>query len=155
MMQGQNGRLRQPNTNKPQQPHKHMTTEQNTLLEDAIKTATKLGKRHGENSAHWYIQDSWGGRVTRGEKEAASAFLKGLENGDFAITDGFNPPNLSGEYADDMTPQRLMDHCFRFEDDYAECSDFEDDICLSYEDAASEAFWSALQQSAESVLSGE
>lgn len=58
-----------------------MTLEQNTLLENAIKAAAKLGKRHGEGSAHWYIQDSWGGRVTRGEKEAASAFLKGFEEG--------------------------------------------------------------------------
>lgn len=129
------------------------TLEQTTLVEDAIKAAAELGKRHGESAADWIIQDSWGGRVTRGEKEAASAFLKGLENGDPAIMDGFNPPNLSGEYADDMTPQRLMDHCFRFEDDYAECADYEDDICLSYEDAASEAFWNTLQQSAESVIS--
>jgi len=132
-----------------------MTLEQTTLIEDAIKAAAKLGKRHGENAAGWIIQDSWGGRVTRGEKEAASAFLKGFEDGDPMVLDGFNPPNLSGEYADDMTPQRLMDHCFRFEDDYAECADYEDYICLSYEDAASEAFWSTLQQSAESVLSEE
>lgn len=134
------------------------TLEQNTLLEDAIKAAAELGKRHGESAAGWIIQDSWGGRVTRGEKEAASAFLKGFENGDPAIMDGFNPPNLSGEYAGDMTIEGLLAHSVDgYDSDAVDILEPEesDEICAAYEDSASEAFWNTLQQSAESVLSEE
>jgi hypothetical protein len=129
-----------------------MTTTTHNAIETSIRRAEKLGKRHGRNAAEWITQDAWGGRCTRGSVDNARAFLAGYDDGDPLVMDAYRAPDLSGEFADDMTEARLMDHCFDDEADYADAADAHDDICLAYTDAASEAFWDELQRSAAAVI---
>lgn len=129
-----------------------MTTDTHKAIETAIQRAESLGTEHGECSAEHLAQYLWGGRHTGDSKAAAREFLRMSEDGDPVLWDSYNAPNPSGEYADDMTPGRLMDHCFDTEDDFAECADAEDDICMAYTDAASSAFWGTLERSAAAVL---
>ena len=121
------------------------TATAQTAIDKAITAASDMGREAGSNAAHWIIQDSWGGRVTRGEKEAAQAFLDAFEDGD----DTPNPPNLSGEWADSETPNSLMESLFDEDElELEEVQDAQDDICTAWEDAASDAFYSTLQESA-------
>jgi len=115
----------------------------------AEKEAEKLGIEAGTNSAQWAIQDMWGGRVTRGEKEAARAFLDALNDGGELP----EPPNLSGEWADSETPASLMESLFG--DDWQDTPEFveaQDEMCRYWEDACTEAFLSELARSAEALL---
>jgi hypothetical protein len=116
----------------------------------AEKKAEKLGRKAGTNAAEWFAQDSWGGRVTRGEKEAAQAFLDAYEEGGELP----EPPNLSGEWADLETPASLMESLFG--EDWQDTSEYveaQDEICQAWEDSCSEAFYSSLVESAQSVFS--
>jgi hypothetical protein len=132
-----------------------MTTTQDHIIAAAIARAEKLGKKHGENAAEWVAQDAWGSRCTSGAYDNAAAFLRGIEDGDPAILDAYQAPNLSGAWADTMTPGRLLDHVFDTEADFAECADSEDAICLAYEDAANNGFWGRLEESAAAMLDHE
>jgi hypothetical protein len=130
-----------------------MTTSEEATFQEAIRRAEKIGKRHGENAAEYVAQYAWGGRHTGDSEAAAREFLRMAEDGDPALFDRFHEPHfLSGEWADSMTPGRLMDHCFATEDNFAECADSEDEICLAYEDAASNGFWGRLEECAALVL---
>ena len=120
-------------------------------IRQAEEQAASMGKRAGENAAHWVIQDTWGGRVTRGEREAASAFLAAFDDGDFASLP--TPPSLSGEWSGDETPASLMESCFG--EDWQDDEDFrdvQDDICSAWEIACEDAFWTTLCHSAQSIL---
>lgn len=118
-------------------------------IKAAEERAAEMGKRAGENAAEWVIQDTWGGRVTRGEREAASAFLRAFEDGDETP----QPPSLSGELAGDETPRSLMASCFgEGWEEVEEYVDAQDDICSAWEFAAQDAFFTTLCQSAESIL---
>jgi hypothetical protein len=121
-------------------------------IEQAEKKAARLGAVAGRNAAEWVIQDTWGGRVTRGEKEAAQAFLAALDEGDFASLPV--SPNLSGEWAGDETPSSLVSRLLG--DDWDECEEYldaQDSICAEWEIAAEDAFLSTLSASAQSLLS--
>jgi len=118
-------------------------------LHFAEKEAERLGAIAGSNAAQWAEQDLWGGRVTRGEKEAAQAFLDALNDGGELP----EPPNLSGEWADSETPASLMESLFG--DDWQDTPEFveaQDEMCQAWEDACTESFLSELARSAESVL---
>jgi hypothetical protein len=113
------------------------------------KEASRLGAIAGSNAAQWVAQDSWGGRVTRREAEAAQDFLCALEDGGELP----EPPNLSGEWADSETPASLMESLFG--DDWQDTPEFveaQDEMCQAWEDSASEAFFSELARSAGLVL---
>jgi hypothetical protein len=126
------------------------------LIDKAIAEAEKLGKAHGINAAEWAIQDSWGGRVSSPQDyQAAKAFLDGAEAGDPAIMDGFNPPNLSGEWADSMTEADLLKAAFDgFDSDIIDTLEPEDidEIANAYEQAASDSYWQELETSAANLL---
>lgn len=121
-------------------------------IRQAKDKAADLGERAGKNAAEWVAQDTWGGRVTRGEKESASEFLRALDDGDLDLI--ANPPNLSGEWADSETPASLM--CAVFGVSWEETPEFvdaQDEVCAAWEIAAQDAFFSSLSYSAQSVLS--
>jgi hypothetical protein len=116
----------------------------------AEKEASRLGTIAGSNAAEWVAQDSWGGRVTRGEAEAAQDFLCAFEDG------GELPeaPNLSGEWADSETPASLMVNLFG--DDWQDTPEYveaQDELCQAWEDACCESFYSSLVKSAQSLIS--
>lgn len=118
-------------------------------IKDAEEQAANMGNLAGQNAAEWVIQDTWGGRVTRGEREAAAAFLQAMEDGDETP----QPPNLSGEWAGDETPRSLMASCFgEGWEDVEEYVDAQDNICSAWEFAAQDAFFTTLCHSAESLL---
>jgi hypothetical protein len=125
----------------------------NTIERDIIKAeqeASRLGTIAGSNAAEWVAQDSWGGRVTRGEAEAAQDFLCAFEDGGELP----EPPNLSGEWADSETPASLM--CKLLGEDWEEVSEYveaQDELCQVWEDSATESFYSSLVKSAQSLLS--
>ena len=119
------------------------------MTEQALNRAAILGNQAGESAAYWAIQDLWGGRVTRGESDAARAFLKAYEDG----TDtGLCEPQLSGEYSDEPTPQSLAVLCGLDED--ADADDI-DELCEMWEQACSEAYWGTLERSAREQLASD
>lgn len=121
-------------------------TDEDALLpaqaEQLIKAAEEIGVAHGENAADWFEQDAFGGRCTRNHKENAQKILDAIEEGDPAFWDGINLPNLSGEYADDMTPRDLArivcDRC-RIDHDSVP-PEVEDEISTAYEDGVGSGF---------------
>jgi hypothetical protein len=128
-------------------------TQNDKLVDQAIAKAEKLGKAHGINAAGWAIQDSWGGRVSSPQDyKAAKAFLDGAEAGDPAIMDSYNPPNLSGEWADSMTEARLMDYCLSENIDWREIDELRDAVCQAYETEAANGYWQELETSAANLL---
>jgi hypothetical protein len=124
------------------------------LIDKAVAEAEKLGKAHGINAAEWAIQDSWGGRVSSPQDyQAAKAFLDGAEAGDPAIMDRFNPPNLSGEWADSMTPAKLIEEVT--EGEISLEPEEESAICQAYETEAANGYWQELETSAANLLEME
>jgi hypothetical protein len=123
----------------------------------ATQTAEELGTKAGQNAAQWAIQDLWGGRATREERETAESVLKQLDEGDPRIYDSFTLPDLSGEWAGDPTPHTLFEDCTGYEyfpeiDDNQEIMD---ELCTTWEQAVSDAFFSTLEESARNFLSEE
>lgn len=121
-------------------------------IEKALEKANQLGKKAGENAAAWYEQDSWGGRSTGDCKKKAQAFLNAYDDGDPVLLDSVNLPNLSGEYAGDLTPASLMEAVGLDMEDTAEADCLVDDICQAWEDSCQEAFWDYLTASAHHVI---
>ena len=116
----------------------------------ACEEAHKIGGHAGVNAAQWFEQDAWGGRVTRGEKEAAESFLMAYEDGGELP----EPPNLSGEWADSETPASLMSRLFGEDwENVPQYVDAQDEICQSWEYSASEEFLAYLVESANSIIS--
>lgn len=129
------------------------------LYDKAEKYAARLGAEHGRNAAEWYIQDAFGGRVTRGAKESAERIAKGIEEGDCMVLDSLPRPDLSGQWADDMTGPDLVDDAIaetgvdseRHERIYRAMSENGfTDICDAYENAFNEACEHAIAKAAES-----
>ncbi len=105
---------------------------------DILRAARKDGRDAGKAAASWCFD----GNTTR---ETYLAFLKGAEDGDPAVLDRFNLPNLSGEYADDPTPQSLAEDYGISEDD-KRAEWLIDDLCTEWENAAHTAFWDELER---------
>jgi len=132
-----------------------MTTTQDTMIEAAIKEAERIGKRHGENAAEYVAQYAWGGRHAGDSEAAAREFLRMAEEGDPVLWDSYNPPNLSGEYADDYSESRLLrDVLDGFDSDAADTLEPEviDEIADAYNRASSDGFWQRLEESAANLL---
>jgi hypothetical protein len=122
-----------------------MTTSEisKTTLLKLIRAASDLGKEHGRNAAEWFAQDAFGGRHTGDSKEAAKRILQMMDDGDPALYDAANVPDLSGEWADSMTTRKLSLYCAEevgFDHDSID-PDTEDHLAGIYEEAAREA-WS-------------
>lgn len=116
----------------------------------AIAYARERGELDGTSAASWYLQDTVGGRVTRGADENARRILQGIEDGDPAVLNTFPFPDLSGEWADTLTGPELADdaawHATRGHaaDERRELADkyaheWSSDICDAYETAFSQA----------------
>lgn len=105
-----------------------------------LKAAADLGTKHGRNAAEWYAQDAFGGRCTRNHKENALRVLDAIE--DSSIWEGVNVPNLSGEFADDLTPRTLaLRLCEETGTDHDSVPpETEDEMCEAYECAVVTAF---------------
>jgi hypothetical protein len=70
-------------------------------MTDHERQAYELGAEHARNAASWIVDGNT-------ERELIPTVLEMIDNGDPAVSDYLpREPNLSGEYADDMTPSVL------------------------------------------------
>lgn len=115
---------------------KELTTAE---WEKIVKEAAQEGTRAGVNAAAWWEQDAIGGRTSSRDntKETARRVLAGIEDGDPEILDSLPCPNLSGGWADAMTPARLLD-CLGV-DAESVTPEEESEICEAWEMAARDA----------------
>ena len=92
------------------------------------------GKSAGKAMASW---------VFDGNTDPANyaRILKGIQDGDPEVLDNLATPNLSGEWADDPTPQTLA-YDLGIETDDGRL----DDLCTLWEDAAHLAFWGEIER---------
>jgi hypothetical protein len=122
--------------------------------EQAEEKAAQLGTSAGKNAAEWAIQNLWGGRATKGEKETAESVFQQLSDGDPAIYDAFSLPNLSGEWGGDPTPHDLFESCMGYEyfPETMESQEIMDELCTAWETAVFDAFFSTLEKSAREFL---
>jgi hypothetical protein len=74
----------------------------------ALAYAAARGAGDGANAAGWYVQDTIGGRVSGDPTKAARYILRGIDDGDSAVTDGFPFADLSGQWADSLTGPQLV-----------------------------------------------
>lgn len=126
------------------------------IVEECIITARNIGREHGANFAHWVAQDTFGGRCTRDHKEKARAVLESIESCDYLHMD-IQLPNLSGEYADGMTPAKLLEDVLWYTDarrgmHVGDIADALDDICQAYEDGVTHGYEWQLSELAKSTL---
>ena len=96
---------------------------------DLKSAARRMGRDAGISAASWVEID----------ETNAATILMGFEDGDPVVYDAFRFPNLSGEYADDPTPQSLAEDLDLAEDD-PRADWLIDEVCTAWETAASEAF---------------
>ena len=128
----------------------------------AIKYAQDRGAADGRNAAEWYVQDTIGGRVSGDPVKAARYLLRGIEDGDSAVTDGFPFADLSGEWADSLTGPQLVESAIVNADDWTMSRadwigywaerDVSADICDAYEMAFSSAVEDAIASAARAIL---
>ena len=105
------------------------------MMECVTKEAQRMGRDAGQNAAEWWAQDAVGGRNTNTRRDIAKGARALLE--DFPI--GWpDAPNLSGEWADSMTPQKLISELGLDADDLT--GEDVADICAAWEDGADGAF---------------
>jgi len=126
------------------------------IVDKCLVVARNMGKEAGANFAHWVAQDTSGGRCTRNHKENARAVLESIESCDHTHMD-VRLPNLSGEYADEMTPAKLLEDVLWYTDAERgehtdEVEEALDDICSEWESGVSEGYEWQLAQLARSTL---
>lgn len=126
------------------------------IVDQCIITARNLGKEAGANCAEWVAMDSFGGRCTRDHKKKARAVLDAIESGDYQHMD-VRLPNLSGEYADEMTSAKLLEDVMWGTDAERgehtdEVEEALDDICNEWEVGVIEGYEWQLSILAKSAL---
>jgi hypothetical protein len=106
--------------------------------DERVNRAAELGREAGLAAASW----AFDGNTT---DETYRRVLEGLDEGDPAVYDLFRLPNLSGEFADDPTPQTLADE-LEVGDLYRAGAIDMDEECTAWEVAASDAFWQEVER---------
>ena len=119
--------------------------------------ARNLGLEAGAGCAEWVAMETFGGRCTRDHKAKARAVLESIESCDHMHMD-VTLPNLSGEYADGMTPIELQNIIKRELDvpegtkQDEEINDLLEDMCTAWEDGVTEGYEWQLATLAKSAL---
>lgn len=126
------------------------------IVDKCLIIARNLGKEAGANCAAWVAMDTFGGRCTRDHKAIARAVLESIESGNHTHMD-VQLPNLSGEYADEMTPARLLKDVMWHTDDEGrehtdEVEEAIDDICSEWIYGVGEGYEWQLSLLAKSAL---
>src|SRR5258708_6936152 len=113
---------------------------------DLDEQAAAIGREHGTNAATWDEIDSTN----------AAPILAGIEDGDPAVLDSLNEPNLSGEYAGDYVSRDLARDLGVAYDSldadqimaFAEC----EESCLL---AAAESYWDSIAAACRLVIESD
>jgi hypothetical protein len=103
-----------------------------------LEKARALGRAYGKAKASWAIEPE------RLSKVQMQAILDGIEDVDPLIMNQFKEPDLSGEYSDSPTPERLVNE-LEFDEDSGQAGDIEA-ICEAWKEAARDTFWSEIQK---------
>lgn len=103
---------------------------------DAIRAARRDGATAGHNAATWVFDGNT-------DDATYARVLRGLDEGDPAVYDAYNAPDLSGQWAGGETPASLA-HTYGI----AEGDERMDDVCSAWEDAAADAFWAEVERAA-------
>jgi len=98
--------------------------DQDTTL---VQRAREAGRAHGKAAASWYFDGNT-------PQETYALVLKGIEEGDPAVLETFPSDPLSGEWADDPTPQTVWADLGMTGDE-----DEADDVIEAYEEGFYEA----------------
>ena len=125
-------------------------------IDKAMALAYDLGIEAGAGAAEWIAMDTFGGRCTSGCKEKAQAIIKMYDDGDPALYDGIQFPNLSGEWADSATPASLLEDIIHqldlSEESENELNELLDDLCEQWELGASDGLANKLIDLAKSTI---
>lgn len=117
---------------------------------EIIREARRDGADAGRSAASWAFDG-----IT--STDTYRAVLNGIKDGDPAVLDMYRLPNLlpnlSGEYADEPTPNTLRE-AYCVESD-ARWEAIEFDVCDAWETACSDAFWSAVEETCRDMLPKE
>lgn len=101
-----------------------------------LARAARLGRERGTSAAGWAFDGNT-------SDENYRTFLTMIDDGDPALGDVYTPPAwLSGEWADDPTPDTLGAEIGLDRPD----PDYLDEIATAYEDAADAAYWAELER---------
>lgn len=111
---------------------------------ELLSAARRMGREDGVQAASW----TWDGNTSR---EAAERIVKLFENGDPELYYLFRAPNLSGEYADEPTPQSLA-RDLGLDDDDKRAEWLVDDLATAYEDGVSSSFWPAVEKAYRAIV---
>lgn len=116
-----------------------------------LRDAYERGVEAAEAAASWTTDAmDRGGRVSR--EDSARSLLAMMEEGDPEVFDYLPAmPNLSGEYADDPTPQSLARDVTGL-DDFSERPELVDEIAQAFENGVSETFEAACERELHSFL---
>lgn len=109
--------------------------------EKANQTAYEMGREAGANAASWAID----GNTT---DDDLRRILTGYDDGDPEVMDSFNLPDLSGQWADGLTPAALVTEILGTPSgadlDENDLIEIEGDLCCQWEDGVADGFWSEL-----------
>ena len=101
----------------------------------SIELAEKIGTQAGIDAAQWVFSD-------RTTPCTYARYAEGIADGDPEILDSLNEPSLSGEYSGDYTSSDLM---FDLGIEHEE-TEYQDEICEVWNQAASASFWSEVER---------
>lgn len=116
------------------------------ILDALLEIAERLGREDGDGAGSWVIDVN---------AQTAEHILRGLEDGDPEVLDALPSSPLSGEWADNLTPDELVQACLwacgmeELEELAYHAMDperVEAEICDAYEDA----WYQAMQRRVES-----
>ena len=114
----------------------------------ALETAAGIGRGDGESAAAWWIRDAIGGRATGDAIPVARRAITGIMDCDPEVMEWIPAPDLSGEWADGLTPDRLAASCGVT----GIGADDLDDLCTAYDAGFTEAAESAILSACHRVI---
>ncbi|CAB5238274.1 hypothetical protein UFOVP144_35 [uncultured Caudovirales phage] len=128
--------------------------------------AYNRGTDAGINAADWAIQYAFGGRVSSSKEsyQNAKAIAKAIADGDPAFYNGIELPNLSGQWADGLTPDKLLEDImwdlddgdiFRYVDESIckeELNESIDELCSQWEMGVNDGFTFAMEERAKEYI---
>lgn len=112
--------------------------------DQAVETAAEIGREHGMNAASWVELDG---------PEGCQKVLRALEDGDPEVYNWLPAPDLSGQWADEYTPDRLAtDVGWLPEDGTHNNYDWLSELCNAYETAFSDAVETAIVARCQAII---
>jgi hypothetical protein len=121
---------------------------------EMIEKAKELGKDAGTNAAEWFIQETF--TKSNQARQNAERLIEGINEVDPMVMDALPVCDLSGEWADSMTPERLwVEVAGREWDDDSDSSDDLNELVDRYSEAFDDAVIDTVTAAAKRELEGD